>query len=151
MPLPCSASFRTNSSIRGREYGGLSHTRPSRFRDSPSMFRSYMTSAVGHSGRTGAQGSRSNLPNASNISLGVYHSSDEWADFSNRVFIGTVLLQLIRFIFPHFYSLQPFVPLPQHRILHLRCRARRVAVMVCYRETVDIPYETSDSEPENDD
>lgn len=63
---------------KGRQYGGLSHTRPSHFRDNPSMSVIHdPASAVGHNGWTGAQGSRSNLPNAFSTSFGVYHSSDD--------------------------------------------------------------------------
>ena len=62
MPLPCSASRLTNSSIRGREYGGLSHTRPFHSRDNPSMCLSYMTVAVRHRGYSGAHGSKSKGP-----------------------------------------------------------------------------------------
>lgn len=72
--------------------------------------------AVGHNGRIGAQGSRSNLPNAFNTSFRVYHSSDERTDFSNRVFISTPLLRFIFLvlvpIFPYFTPLQPLVSFP---------------------------------------
>ena len=91
--MPCSASRLTNSSIRGREYGGLSHTRPFHSRDNPSMCLSYMTVAVRHRGYSGAHGSKSKGPSASMISLGVYHSSVELYAFSNDVFIFLVDFQ----------------------------------------------------------
>lgn len=87
MPLPCSASLLTNCSISGREYGGLSHTRPIHSLLKPSWFLLYIRLAVGHNGSMGAHGSVSKTPSASIISFGVYHSSVELADFSNVVFI----------------------------------------------------------------
>lgn len=59
----------------------------SHFCFNPSCSLLYITLAVLHNGRIGAHGSKSNSPKASIISLGVYHSSVLFLDFSNDVFI----------------------------------------------------------------
>ena len=61
-----------------------------------------------------------------------------------------ILLAFILF-FPYFAPLQPLVPFPQHRILHLRRRACRQAVAVGCREAIDIPGESTDGKAEDDD
>ena len=49
----------------------------------------------------GAHGSRSNSPNASMISRGVYHSSEAFADRSKDVFMYYLHLGFYEFLYDH--------------------------------------------------